>query len=88
MFDGMRNNHSNVPVNISYSEFGTVFAFYVFDLTAHGHAGCLSASQNGTIRIEAKFSIATAAATNIICYAEFDDVFEIDSFKNTSTFNY
>ncbi len=88
MFDGMRNNHSNVPVNISYSEFGAGFAFYVFDLTAHGHAGCLSASQNGTIRIEAKFSQATAGATNIICYAEFDDVFEIDSFKNTSTFNY
>ncbi len=88
MFEGMRNQYSNNPINISYSEFGNGFAFYVFDLTAHGHGGCMSSSQNGTIRIEAKFAAATGAVINIICLAEYDSEFEIDKYNQVLAVDY
>ena len=83
MFTGMRCQFSDHPVTISYNEFARGYAFYVFDLSAHGHSGCHSNNQNGTMRIEAKFAKATTATLNLICYAEFDDVIEIDKYRNT-----
>ena len=88
LFEGMRNQYSNTPVNITYSEFENGYAFYVFDLTAHGHSGCMSSLQNGTVRIEAKFAAATTAVLNIICFAEYDDHFEVDKFGQTIALNY
>ena len=83
MFTGMRCQFSDHPVPITYGEFAKGYCFYVFDLTAHGHSGCQSNIQSGTIRIESKFAAATAATLNLICYAEFDDIIEIDKFRNT-----
>ena len=88
MFEGMRNQFSNTPVNINYTEFGNGYAFYVFDLTAHGHSGCMSSKHNGTIRIEAKFSAATTAVIDLICFAEYDTEIEIDKFNQVITTDY
>ena len=88
MFEGMRGLYSNTPVNITYNEFGNGYAFFVFDLTAHGHAGCMSANQNGTIRIEAKFTTATTAVIDIICLAEYDSEIEIDKFNQVIAVDY
>ena len=87
MFEGMRNQFSNTPVNISYNEFANGYAFFVFDLTAHGHGGCMSSSHNGTIRIEAKFA-ATGSVIDIICLAEYDSELEIDKFNQVIAVDY
>ena len=87
MFEGMRNQISNTPVNISYNEFANGYAFFVFDLTAHGHGGCMSSSHNGTIRIEAKFA-ATGSVIDIICLAEYDSELEIDKFNQVIAVDY
>ena len=88
MFEGMRGLYSNSPVNITYNEFGNGYAFFVFDLTAHGHSGCMSSNQNGTIRIEAKFTTATTAVIDIICLAEYDSEIEIDKFNQVIAVDY
>ena len=88
MFEGMRGLFSNDPVNITYNEFGNGYGFFVFDLTAHGHSSCMSTSQNGTIRIEAKFAAPTLAVIDIICLAEYDSEFEIDKFNQIIAVDY
>ena len=87
MFGGMRNQFSNTPVNISYNEFANGYAFFVFDLTSHGHGGCMSSSHNGTIRIEAKFS-ATWSVIDIICLADYDSELETDKFNQVIAVDY
>jgi hypothetical protein len=83
IFEGMGMLFSDKSVNISRDEFGTGYALWVFDLTADKACGaCISPPQTGSVRLEIKFAAGNAATINVICYAEFESMIEIDKYRN------
>ena len=79
LFEGTRTLFSDKSVTISRDEFATGYALWVFDLTADKACGaCISPPQTGSVRLEIKFAAGNAATINVICYAEFESLIEID----------
>jgi len=82
IFYGNSYNH-----NITKEDYIGGYALYAFDLTSD-----LSASNNahwnlirhGSILVELKFATALTESVNMIVYAEFDNVIEIDKRRNVS----
>lgn len=83
LFEGTCTQFSNKTVPISRSEYGNGFTLWVFDLTADQMcSSCTAPPRNGNVSLEMKFARATQTTVNIICYAEFDSMFEIDKHRN------
>ncbi|KAK7576271.1 hypothetical protein V9T40_012557 [Parthenolecanium corni] len=82
IFYGNSYNH-----NITKEDYIGGYTLYAFDLTSD-----LSASNNGhwnlirhgSIMVDLKFAVPLAEAVNMILYAEFDNVIEIDKRRNVS----
>jgi hypothetical protein len=83
MFDGMGFSFGNKAIAISREDYAQGYTIYVFDLTAD-HAASHSASppKTGSIRLEVKFTAATAERVNVILYSEFRSRIEIDKYRN------
>ena len=71
-------NFGNKSVNLTTDEFAKGYTIYVFDLTPHQLSSCESPEVSGSIRVEIKFSQATAATINLLCVAEFTGLLQID----------
>jgi hypothetical protein len=83
LFEGTGTLFSDKTVTISRDEFATGYALWVFDLTADKACGaCISPPQTGSVRLEIKFAAGNAATINVICYAEFESMIEIDKYRN------
>ena len=64
---------------ITYSEFRGGYALFCFDLSPNLHSdGEFNPVQKGDLRLEMKFEAPLRQTTNVICYAEFDNVIEVD----------
>ncbi|VDO11372.1 unnamed protein product [Brugia timori] len=82
IFYGNSYNH-----NITKEDYKGGYTLYAFDLTSD-----LSASNNGhwnlirhgSVLVDLKFSAVLAEAVNMILYAEFDNVIEIDKRRNVN----
>lgn len=83
LFEGSCTQFANKTVPISRSEFGNGFTIFVFDLTADQMcAACTAPPTTGNVALEMKFAHPTPNTINIICFAEFDSLFEIDKYRN------
>jgi hypothetical protein len=75
--------------NITYDEFGKAYCLFAFDLNWDNDCGaCLSPIKTGSIRIEIKFSAVLPNSVNLLCYASYDSMIEIDKFRNVILSNY
>ena len=83
LFEGTLTLFIDKTVQISRDEFGTGYALWVFDLTPDkACGGCTSPPHTGSVRLEIKFNAGNAATINVICYAEFESLIEIDKYRN------
>jgi hypothetical protein len=84
IFDGDLSQCSNSKsVSISRAEYAHGYTLFLFNLSPDPNArNCITPSRNGSVRKELKFSQATAQTINLILYAEFDSLIEIDKFRN------
>ena len=68
---------------LTRDDFGNGYTFFGFDLTPDAcDGGCLHLVQKGNLRIEIHFAEALAQTVNVIVYAEFEAVLEIDKGRN------
>jgi len=83
LFEGTGTLFTDKSVPITREEFATGYAIWLFDLTPdQANDPCISPPRNGSVRIELKFAAGNAARINVLVYAEFDSMIEIDKFRN------
>ena len=81
----MGENQGN---GISRDEYANGYTLFAFDLTPDSDdSGHFHVVKTGNLRLELHFSTQLARAINVIVYAEFDNVIEIDKARNV-LFNY
>ena len=68
---------------ISREEYAEGYTLYGFDLTPDcGGEDHWNVKRSGSVRIETSFAVQTTATINCICYAEFENLIEIDRNRN------
>ena len=69
---------------INQDNFHKGFALYAFDLTPdqNDDNGYFDLVQKGSIRLDLNFSEDLNATTNVVCYAEFDSILQVDRSRN------
>ena len=68
---------------ISREEYADGYTLFAFDLTPDSdNSGHFHVVKTGNLRLELHFSMQLARAINVIVYAEFDNVIEIDKARN------
>ena len=68
---------------IDRSDFGGGYALYAFDLTPDmAEEGHFNLAKEGSVRVDMKFTTALPNTINVIVYAEFENVIEIDRNRN------
>ena len=70
-------------MNIARTDFAAGYALWLFDLSNDiGATHSFAVPRTCSLRLELKFSKVTTATINLICYAEYDAVIEIDKHRN------
>jgi len=86
LFEGMGVQFTDKTIAIPRNDYPNGYTLYVFDLTVDQNCKhCLSPPKSGSIRLEVKFAHATVATINVVLYAEFESMIEIDKFRNVIT---
>jgi hypothetical protein len=79
----------DVATTITFDEFKDGYALYAFDLSQDQSLGCgdgyVNITKRGTLKIDVHFKNSLANPLKAVCYAEFDNVIEIDSNREVTT---
>ena len=68
---------------ISWADYPKGFTLYAFDLTPDlSEGGHFNLIKQGNVRLEMRFAAALEKTINVICYAEFENVIQIDRTRN------
>jgi len=79
LFSGTGKQQKDEGTDIARSDFDGGYALYAFDLTPDmSDDGHFNLTRDGSVRIDMKFGTALAQTINVIVYAEFENVIEID----------
>jgi hypothetical protein len=83
LFEGTGKIGRDEGLDISRDEYANGYALYAFDLTPDlADCGHMNLSKEGTVRLDAKFRAALGNTINVIIYAEFENIIELDRNKN------
>jgi len=83
LFGGTNKLFRDEGLDIDRSEYPHGYSLYAFDLTPDlAESDHFNLSKEGNVRLDAKFSTALPNTVNVICFAEFENVIEIDRNKN------
>jgi hypothetical protein len=83
LYEGLCKMGRDEGLDIAREEYGSGYTIFVWDLTPDQSEGDhFNLSRDGTIRLEGKFSQALPSTISIMCYAEFQNILEIDRSKN------
>jgi hypothetical protein len=83
LFEGSGKLGKDEGIDVSRSEYPAGFTLYAFDLTPDlAESDHLNLAKEGTVRLDAKFRVALANTINVVVYAEFENVIEIDRNRN------
>ena len=83
LFSGTGKLYQDEGNQIDRSEYSQGYALYWFDLTPDLSDGeHFHLVTKGNLRLEIKFSTALAASVNVVVYAEFDNLVEIEKNRN------
>lgn len=84
LFTDLNRYHTSPNINISFEEYKQGYTLYSIDLTpdlaaSESHA---SVNKSGNIAIDLKFDTALPETVNLIVYAEFKNLIELDRARN------
>ena len=84
LYIGTGARYKDYGVNISYDDYRTGYCFFVLDFTAEmaGDDSAFTPFKEGQFDIDLTFGSNTLNSLNLICYAEYDNVVEIDANRN------
>ncbi len=82
LFAGTGKLHADSGVGISRDEYASGYSIFVFDLTPFENGEHFDLKTEGSLNIELIFKQALPRTINVIVYAEYDAVIEIDSNRN------
>ena len=81
MFGGAGKVNTDEDLDVSRREYDKGYTLYGFNL-ATDHDQVFEVSKRGSVRIELKFDVALAHTINVIVYAEYENVIQIDPARN------
>ena len=83
MFSATGRLYADGGIDIAPNDFLDGYAMFAFDLTPDGsHGQHYSINKRGNLRLDLKFGTALPTTTNLLIYAEFDNIIEIDKNRN------
>jgi hypothetical protein len=83
LFSGTKKINRDEGIDITSDDYSGGYALFVFDLTPDScESGTFNLIKQGSVRVSLKFAAALARAINVVAYAEFENVLEIDRAKN------
>lgn len=83
LFSGTGITHDNRGNGISYEEYKDGFTLFAFDLSPDlCEMDHFNLRKNGSIRIESRFKKILPHTVNLLVYAEFENIIEIDHVRN------
>jgi hypothetical protein len=88
MFQGIGNLYHDRGIQITRNDYPNGYCLYAFDLSPDLSTGAhTSPIRQGNLRVGLQFAEPLATTVNVILYAEFDSLIEIDNNRNV-TFNW
>ena len=69
----------NKSIDLTPTKWAATYPFFMFSTSPSGYA---SIPQTGAARLDLQFRVATTEVYDVICFAEFPAILEIDKFKN------
>ena len=81
MYGGAAKVNTDEDLDVSRTEYNKGYTLYGFNL-ATDHDKVFEVSKRGSVRIDLKFDVALTHTVNIIVYAEYENVIQIDSSRN------
>lgn len=83
LFSGTGKQQRDEGNDISREDYSGGYALYAFDLTPDlAEEGHFNLNKEGSVRVDLKFATALPNTINVIAYAEFENVIEIDRNRN------
>ena len=83
LFSATGRLYGDGGMDITPSDFLDGYTLFAFDLTPDGsHGQHYTVNKRGNLRIDLKFDTPLASTTNLLIYAEFDNIIEIDKNRN------
>src|SRR6266516_861317 len=83
LFTGSGKYQKDEGIDISRQDYGSGFSLYSFDLTPDlSEDGHFNLAKDGNVRVAVKFAAALPNTINVIAYAEFENILEIDRNRN------
>ncbi len=83
LFTATGKNGKDEGNDITRRDYPGGYALYAFDLTPDlSEDDHFNLNKEGSLRIDMKFAVALAATVNVILYAEFENIIEVDRNKN------
>ena len=83
LFTGTGKAYKDVDIDVSRDDYAGGYTLFVFDLTPDlGESGHYSLLKTGSVRLALSFATALAKTVNVIVYAEFQNVLEVDRNRN------
>ena len=81
MFRGAGKVNTVEDLYVSRTEYDKGYTLYGFNLETD-HDQVFEVSKRGSVRIDSKFNMAIVHTVNVIVYAEYENVIQIDSTRN------
>ena len=75
LFEGLAMDIGNQAINLRPEQWGSDYPHFIFRLAPWGHP---SLPKSGNLRIELKYRTALPATINLICFAEYASLLEIE----------
>ena len=83
LFSGVGSINDDIGNYIDREDFAGGYALYAFDLTPDlAESGHFNLVREGNLRVDLKFTLPLVNTINVIAYAEFQNIIEIDRNKN------
>jgi len=83
LFSGTGKQQRDEGNDISREDYSGGYTLYAFDLTPDlAEEGHFNLTKDGSVRLDLKFAVGLPNTINVIAYAEFENVIEIDRNRN------
>ena len=83
LYSGTGKQNKDEGNQIDRSDYANGYALYAFDLIPDlAEEGYFNLAREGSVRVDMTFRVALPNTINVIAYAEFENVIEIDRNRN------
>ena len=83
LFTGTGQMNTNEGNHISRKAYGEGYSLFAFNLSPDSHsADAFQLIKQGSLRLEMHFKNSLSTTINVVVYAEFDNIIEVDKARN------